>query len=127
MFLCFLPPLRNFIYVIHAMQELHDVQLFFSQHNITGTVKCTPLSAVVFRSAVLNAGYRISSTHVNPLGLKSDAPWDVIWDILRCWVNLIKLFSLWYSDDCMSRILLLSSWMDRIVFFRSNSAVLLLR
>jgi hypothetical protein len=69
------------------------------------TVKYTPLSAVVFRSAVLNAGYRISSTHVNPLGLKSDAPWDVIWDIMRCWVNLIKLFSLWYSDDCMSRFL----------------------
>ncbi|KAM0851319.1 hypothetical protein ACQ4PT_052491 [Festuca glaucescens] len=69
-------------------EELHDVQLFFSQHNITGTVKCTPLSAVVFRSAVLNAGYRISSTHVNPLGLKSDAPWDVIWDIMRCWVRL---------------------------------------
>lgn len=69
-------------------EELHDVQLFFSQHNITATVKCTPLSAVVFRSAVINAGYRISSTHVNPLGLKSNAPWDVIWDIMRCWVRI---------------------------------------
>ncbi|KQK20895.1 probable tRNA (guanine(26)-N(2))-dimethyltransferase 1 [Brachypodium distachyon] len=68
-------------------EELHDVPLFFSQHNISGTVKCTSPSAVVFRSAVLNAGYRISSTHVNPLGLKSDAPWDVIWDIMRCWVK----------------------------------------
>uniref|UniRef100_A0A0A9BPC9 tRNA (guanine(26)-N(2))-dimethyltransferase n=1 Tax=Arundo donax TaxID=35708 RepID=A0A0A9BPC9_ARUDO len=41
----------------------------------------------MFRSAVLNAGYRISSTHVNPLGVKSDAPWDVIWGIMRCWVK----------------------------------------
>ncbi|KAL5210442.1 hypothetical protein ABZP36_006065 [Zizania latifolia] len=68
-------------------EELHDIPLFFSLHNICSTVKCTSPSAVMFRSAVLNAGYRISSTHVNPLGLKSDAPWDVIWDIMRCWVK----------------------------------------
>ncbi|CAD6207217.1 unnamed protein product [Miscanthus lutarioriparius] len=67
--------------------ELHDIPLFFSLHNIAGTVKCTSPSLVMFRSAVLNAGYRISSTHVNPLGVKSDAPWDVIWDIMRCWVK----------------------------------------
>lgn len=24
---------------------------------------------------------------MNPLGLKSDAPMDVIWDIMRCWVR----------------------------------------
>jgi tRNA (guanine26-N2/guanine27-N2)-dimethyltransferase len=73
---------------LHLMQELHDIPLFFSLHNIAGTVKCTSPSLVMFRSAVLNAGYRISSTHVNPLGVKSDAPWDVIWDIMRCWVSL---------------------------------------
>ncbi|KAJ1297774.1 hypothetical protein BS78_01G402700 [Paspalum vaginatum] len=68
-------------------EELHDIPLFFSLHNIAGTVKCTSPSLVMFRSAVLNAGYQISSTHVNPLGVKSDAPWDVIWDIMRCWVK----------------------------------------
>jgi len=69
------------------VQELPDVPLFLSLHNLGGTLKCTSPSAVVFRSAVINAGYRISGTHVNPLGLKSDAPMDVIWDIMRCWVS----------------------------------------
>ncbi|XP_037420405.1 probable tRNA (guanine(26)-N(2))-dimethyltransferase 1 [Triticum dicoccoides] len=68
-------------------EELHDIPLFFSLHNISGTVKCTSPSAVMFRSAVINAGYQISSSRCNPLGLKSDAPWDVIWDIMRCWVK----------------------------------------
>ena len=68
------------------MQELHDVPLFVSLHNLCGTLKCTSPSAVMFRSAVINAGYRISGSHVNPLGLKSDAPMDVIWNIMRCWV-----------------------------------------
>ena len=28
----------------------------------------------------------MSGTHANPLGLKTDAPPDVMWDIMRCWV-----------------------------------------
>lgn len=68
-------------------EELHDVPLFLSLHNLCGTLKCTSPSAVMFRSAVINAGYRISGSHVNPLGLKSDAPMDVIWDIMRCWIK----------------------------------------
>ena len=31
-------------------------------------------------------GYRVSSTHANPLGTKTDAPPEVLWDIMRCWV-----------------------------------------
>ncbi|CAH9109487.1 unnamed protein product [Cuscuta epithymum] len=68
-------------------EELPDVPLFLSLHNLCSTLKCTSPSAVIFRSAVINAGYRISGTHVNPLGLKTDAPMDVIWDIMRCWVK----------------------------------------
>ncbi|KAK7316273.1 hypothetical protein VNO77_35188 [Canavalia gladiata] len=68
-------------------EELPDVPLFLSLHNLCATLKCTSPSAIIFRSAVINAGYRISGTHVNPLGLKSDAPMDVIWDIMRCWIK----------------------------------------
>lgn len=69
------------------LQELVDVPLFVSLHNLCATLKCTSPSAVMFRSAVINAGYRISGSHVSPLGMKTDAPMDVIWDIMRCWVR----------------------------------------
>lgn len=75
---------------VYFLQELSDVPLFLSLHNLCATLKCTSPSAVIFRSAVINAGYRISGTHVNPLGLKSDAPMDVIWDIMRCWVTITQ-------------------------------------
>ncbi|XP_077211258.1 tRNA (guanine(26)-N(2))-dimethyltransferase 1-like [Tasmannia lanceolata] len=68
-------------------EELIDVPLFVSLHNLSATLKCTSPSAVMFRSAVINAGYRVSGSHVNPLGIKTDAPMDVIWDIMRCWVK----------------------------------------
>ncbi|KAL2896112.1 hypothetical protein RDABS01_037896 [Bienertia sinuspersici] len=68
-------------------EELPDVPLFLCLHSLCGTLKCTSPSAVILRSAVLNAGYRISGTHASPLGLKTDAPMSVIWDIMRCWVK----------------------------------------
>eukprot|EP00850_Spirogloea_muscicola_P006719 SM000032S12103 [mRNA] locus=s32:522953:532169:+ [translate_table: standard] len=77
---------------IHAIltavsEELLDVPLYISLHALSSTLKCTPPSAAIFRSAVANAGYRISSSHANPLGLKTDAPMSIIWDIMRCWVK----------------------------------------
>ncbi|WOG93230.1 hypothetical protein DCAR_0312511 [Daucus carota subsp. sativus] len=72
---------------VSSILELPDVPLFLSLHNLCATLKCTFPSAVIFRSAVINAGYRISGTHVNPLGLESGAPMNVIWDTMRCWVK----------------------------------------
>jgi tRNA (guanine26-N2/guanine27-N2)-dimethyltransferase len=68
-------------------EELNDVPLYISLHSMSATLKCTPPSATLFRSAVVNAGYRISGSHANPLGLKTDAPMEVLWDIMRCWVK----------------------------------------
>lgn len=68
-------------------EEINDVPLYVSLHSMSATLKCTPPSATLFRSAVVNAGYRISGTHANPLGLKTDAPMEILWDIMRCWVK----------------------------------------
>ncbi|KAK6129003.1 hypothetical protein DH2020_037257 [Rehmannia glutinosa] len=46
-------------------EELPDVPLFLSLHNLCATLKCTSPSAVIFRSAVINAGYRISEVIIN--------------------------------------------------------------
>ena len=73
------------------LQELNDVPLYVSLHSMSATLKCTPPSATLFRSAVVNAGYRISGSHANPLGLKTDAPMEALWDIMRCWVGFINL------------------------------------
>ena len=33
------------------------------------------------------AGFRVSSTHANPLAVKTDAPPNIIWDVMRAWVK----------------------------------------
>mmetsp|Transcript_32572 Transcript_32572/g.103769 ORF Transcript_32572/g.103769 Transcript_32572/m.103769 type:complete len:183 (+) Transcript_32572:92-640(+) len=68
-------------------EELPDCPFFVDLHGMSGTLKCTPPPATTFRSALVNAGYRCSSSHTNPTGVKTDAPMEVLWDIMRCWVK----------------------------------------
>jgi tRNA (guanine26-N2/guanine27-N2)-dimethyltransferase len=59
----------------------------FSVHEMCRTVRCTPPRAEILRSAFINAGYRVSGSHANPLALKTDAPPKVVWDIIRSWIK----------------------------------------
>ncbi|CAG9463613.1 unnamed protein product [Pedinophyceae sp. YPF-701] len=68
-------------------EELIDVPLYIDLHHICGTLKVTPIKMDTFRSALGNAGYRVSGSHANPLAVKTDAPWGVIWDVLRQWTK----------------------------------------
>jgi tRNA (guanine26-N2/guanine27-N2)-dimethyltransferase len=40
------------------------------------------------RSALMNAGYRVSLSHANRTSVKTDAPAHFVWDIMRHWVKL---------------------------------------
>ncbi|CAI5954273.1 unnamed protein product [Closterium sp. NIES-65] len=68
-------------------EELHDIPLYLDLHEISATLKCTPPSMLLFRSALVNAGHRVSGAHSNPLGIKTDAPLGLIWDVMRCWIR----------------------------------------
>uniref|UniRef100_A0A0E0M6U3 tRNA (guanine(26)-N(2))-dimethyltransferase n=1 Tax=Oryza punctata TaxID=4537 RepID=A0A0E0M6U3_ORYPU len=69
-------------------EELPKAPLFVSLHSLCATLKCTNPTISMFQSAIRNAGYQISGSHVDPLALKTDAPMSVIWDIMRCWVKI---------------------------------------
>jgi len=71
----------------NVREELVDVPLFVNIHEACKTVHCPNPKMDLFRSALANAGYRVSSTHMSPLGVKTDAPWPFIWDVVRQWVK----------------------------------------
>jgi hypothetical protein len=58
-----------------------------------------------FKSALINAGYRVSNFHKDPLAIKTDAPNSIIWDIIRAyrttWVSAAAaaVRVLWISCD----------------------------
>ena len=72
---------------VHALlttvqEELPDCPLHYDIHSMSQCLKATPPPMALFRSAVINAGYRVSPAHCNPLAIKTDAPTEVLWDIL---------------------------------------------
>lgn len=47
------------------------------------------------RSAVVNAGYQVSNSHCHKNSLKTNAPYHVIWDVLRKWCELNPIREHW--------------------------------
>jgi len=43
------------------------------------------LTFFIYRSAILNLGYEVSLSHTAPNTLKTTAPNNVLWDILKTW------------------------------------------
>ena len=68
-------------------EELPDVVLFRTIDDLSRIVKCSSPSMELIRSAILNAGYRVSYSHTHRTSVKTDAPNDFIWDLMRKWVE----------------------------------------
>jgi tRNA (guanine26-N2/guanine27-N2)-dimethyltransferase len=66
-------------------EELPDVPFYYVQDRLCAITKLAPGKLTHFRSALLNAGYRVSLSHAHKLALKTDAPNDFIWDMVRAW------------------------------------------
>ncbi|KAI9349626.1 N2,N2-dimethylguanosine tRNA methyltransferase, partial [Obelidium mucronatum] len=74
-------------------EEIPDVPLFYSVDTLCQALHCQVPPLKTFFSALLNAGYKVSSSHCIPTSFKTTAPNSVIWDILRCWIKTKKPIS----------------------------------
>lgn len=77
---------------IHGMltsvsEELPDIPLFYTLSDLCSTLHCNSPRMVDVQAAIVNAGFRVSQQHKEPQAIKTDAPDDVVWDIMRCWVK----------------------------------------
>lgn len=77
---------------IHGMltsvsEELPDAPLFYTLPDICSTLHCNSPRMVDVQAALVNAGYRVSQQHKEPQAIKTDAPDNIVWDIMRCWVR----------------------------------------
>lgn len=64
-------------------EELLDVPLYYENDQMWHIIKSPVPKSLVVRSAILNAGYRCSISHCNPKAIKTDAPLDFLWDVVR--------------------------------------------
>lgn len=66
---------------VYLCSEELETPLFFSVNKMASILKMRVPRTKDLMSALVNAGYRVSSTHTNQNGLKTDAPSNVVWDI----------------------------------------------
>ncbi|CAB3244156.1 unnamed protein product [Arctia plantaginis] len=66
-------------------EELQEVPLYYTLDKLFGRVHLETMPMLIMRSAILNAGYKVSYSHASKMSLKTAAPAQVIWDIVRTW------------------------------------------
>ncbi|XP_012539605.1 probable tRNA (guanine(26)-N(2))-dimethyltransferase [Monomorium pharaonis] len=71
--------------VLTVIHEELDVPLYYNLDRLMSIVRCHVPPMMMFRSALLNAGYKVSYSHASKISIKTDAPNDIIWDIVRTW------------------------------------------
>ncbi|CAH0587877.1 unnamed protein product [Chrysodeixis includens] len=69
-------------------EELQDVPLYYTMDKMFGRVHLETMPMLVMRSAILNAGYKVSYSHASRMSIKTAAPAQVLWDIIRTWEQI---------------------------------------
>ncbi|XP_015118486.1 probable tRNA (guanine(26)-N(2))-dimethyltransferase isoform X1 [Diachasma alloeum] len=79
---------KRLIGVLNVVTEELDTPLYYVLDRLMSIVRCDTPSMVKFRSGLLNAGYNVSFSHAHRLSIKTDAPAEVIWDVVRAWEKI---------------------------------------
>lgn len=72
-------------------EELPNSPLYYTLDRLSSTLHAVCPNMLQFRSAILNAGYKVSYSHAAKSSIKTDAPAEVLWDIMRNWVKINPL------------------------------------
>lgn len=68
-----------------ALNELPDVPFYIHPQTLASKLKIASPPHRAFISAICNAGFRASYTHAMAGAIKTDAPRELLWDILKAW------------------------------------------
>ncbi|KAG2382245.1 hypothetical protein C9374_005447 [Naegleria lovaniensis] len=70
-----------------AKSELPDAPLYHAVDHISSVLKCMNPPMTSVKSALINAGFRVSQSHAKPNALKTDAPISFIYDVMKEWIK----------------------------------------
>ena len=73
--------------LLTSVSEELDTPLYYTLSDICRTLHCNSPPLRTLKAALINAGYEVSGYHKEPEAIKTTAPSDVLWDILRAWIK----------------------------------------
>jgi tRNA (guanine26-N2/guanine27-N2)-dimethyltransferase len=60
---------------------------FFLPSHVAHVMRCQTPEENFLKGALIHLGYRVTRSHCKPGSLKTDAPWSVIWRMMRLWIR----------------------------------------
>lgn len=70
-------------------EEVKSVPLFMHLPSMCRVLRVSPPPAASVRAVLLKRGYGVSQSHTDPQAIKTHAPPELVWDILRHWVDKV--------------------------------------
>ncbi|CAN8102877.1 unnamed protein product [Discula destructiva] len=67
--------------------EIDPYPFFFTPTQLSKVVHCATPGENAIRGALRGLGYRVTRSHCKPGSIKTDAPWDVMWHVVREWIR----------------------------------------
>jgi len=76
--------------LVAVSEEVPDVPLHYCLPSLSKILRCSVPPMAKVHGALMNAGYKVSQVHCDSNGLKTDAPPEVVWDVMRAWLRKIE-------------------------------------
>jgi tRNA (guanine26-N2/guanine27-N2)-dimethyltransferase len=72
--------------LLTSVSEEIDTPLYYTLPDLCRTLHCSSPPLKQFMAGIANAGYEVSGYHKAPDAIKTNAPSNVVWDVLRAWI-----------------------------------------
>lgn len=70
-------------------EEVRSIPLFMHLPSMCKVLRVCPPPAASVRAVLSKRGYEVSQSHTDPQAIKTNAPPELIWDVLRHWVEKV--------------------------------------
>jgi len=60
---------------------------YFHPGQLSGIIRCSTPPEAPLKGALKGLGYRVTRSHCKPGSIKTDAPWSIIWQVMKEWVR----------------------------------------
>ncbi|KAJ1339821.1 N2,N2-dimethylguanosine tRNA methyltransferase [Batrachochytrium salamandrivorans] len=71
--------------MLTVQSEELPIPFYYTLQTLASAVHCQCPALVNFMSAIIHAGFEVSQSHAARAAIKTTAPANIIWDIMRCW------------------------------------------
>jgi tRNA (guanine26-N2/guanine27-N2)-dimethyltransferase len=80
-------------------EELTNSSLYYTLDDLCSVMHCEMPVMKIFRSVLLNANYQVSYSHCNKNSIKTDAPNEFIWQIMKEWCSTHSINDRWLKEE----------------------------